>query len=184
MQQSAAASENKHSPHAVPASTVGLRIQGLQAGRTAGKAGPWLDTVTGEPQSERAAGVTGHGETSWGIKPQVTLGAILKARVGVDSSGEGLEDKGEPGKSCRCFPLSTGVAEMSSRQGAPGASGRRGTEVCMMLMVLPGWRKAKTANTLFIKCFETNTSQSTSLQTLGEDSCESLGQQGDPTSPS
>ena len=129
MQQSAAASENKHSLHVVPASTVGLRIQGLQAGRPAGKAGPWLDTVTGEPQGVRAAGDTGHGETSWGIKPQVTLGAILKARVGVDGSGEGLEDKGEPGKSCRCFPLSTGVAKISSRQAAPGASGRRGTEV-------------------------------------------------------
>ena len=157
---------------------------GCAGWEASGEAGPRLDTVTGEPQGVRAAGDAGHGETSWGIKPQVMLGDTLKARVGVDGSGEGLADKGEPGKSCRCFPLSTRVTEMSTRQGAPGASRRRGTEIGMMLMVLPGWRRAKTTNTLFIKCFETNTSQSTSLQTLRKDSSESLGLQGDPTSPS
>ena len=93
--KTAAASENTHSLHVVPTSMVGLRIRGLQTGRPVGKPGPWLDTVTGEPRGVQAAGDTGHGETSWGIKPQVTLRDILKARGGVDSSGKGLADKGE-----------------------------------------------------------------------------------------
>ena len=160
--KTATASEKKHSLH-VPESTVGLMIGGLQAGRPERKAGPWLHTATGELQAVWAAGDAGHGETSWGIKLTVMLGGILKARVRVDGREKGSADKGEPGKSCRCFPLNTGVAEMSSRQGAPRASGRRGTEVCVNLTVCLGGRRAKSANTFFIKCFETNTSKSTTL---------------------
>ena len=54
----------------------------------------WLDTSTGET-GVWAAGDTGHGKTSWEIKPTVMLEGILKARVGVDGSREGLADKGE-----------------------------------------------------------------------------------------
>ena len=52
-----------------------------------------LDTITGEPQGLWAAGDTVHGKTSWEIKLTVMLEGILKARVGVDGSGDGLADK-------------------------------------------------------------------------------------------
>ena len=60
--------------------------------------------MTGELQGVCSAGDTDHGKSSWEIKLTVMLEGILKARVRVDGSGEGLADKRRAWKVLQMLP--------------------------------------------------------------------------------